>query len=107
MKTKYNKRKCKNKRKSIFLRKNRNRNRNKKTRKILRGGVVMPFSETAGIFGNISRSLNNLIGTVHLSPVLPTPTIHNQLLTIDPASTSENDLIFTDINPSTSLAESF
>ena len=69
-------------------RKNKSRqrhNRKNKTRKILRGGVVMPFSETAGIFGNITHSINNLFSTVVLPP---TPT-YNPLLPIDPKISSQ------------------
>jgi len=86
MRTKYSKRRnnSKNKRKSIFLRRTkyvrRNKNKNRKTRKILRGGVVMPFSEVSGIFGNISNTVNGWINTV----VLPPTTGYNPLLPIDP-----------------------
>jgi hypothetical protein len=101
MKTKYgisrrkrkNKSKCKRKNKSKCKRKNksiRKRNinyiqKNNKTRKILHGGVVMPFSEISSIYGNVTNSLSNLINTVVLPP---TPT-YNPSLPIDQQISSQ------------------
>jgi hypothetical protein len=61
-----------------------NRFRNRKTHK-LHGGVLMPFSETAGIFKNISDSVSNMVSTVVLQP---TPT-YNPLLPIDSRISSQ------------------
>jgi hypothetical protein len=81
--------------KSNFLRRNKSnflrRNKNTKTRKrlrgqkILRGGILMPFSESSSIFGHMSNSFNNLINTVDLPP---TPT-YNPILPIDSSISSQ------------------
>ena len=99
MKTKYRKRKC-NKSKT---RRNKRRlhYKNRKSRKVLRGGVVTPFSEASGIFGNISNTINNLIGTVSISPPPPTPSTYNPVLPLDKNLTE--DLVTLD--PTKSLSE--
>ncbi len=71
--------------------------KNNKTRKILRGGVLMPFSETSGIFGHISNSVSNLINTV----VLPATPTYNPLLPIDSRISSQ----YVNNNPTQSLSE--
>jgi hypothetical protein len=53
--------------------------------KILRGGILMPFSESTSIFGHMSNSFNNLINTFDLPP---TPT-YNPLLPIDSSISSQ------------------
>ncbi len=99
MKTKYRRRKSKrnkSKRKTRI-----NRYKNRKTRKVLRGGVVTPFSEATGIFGNISNTLSNLMGTIRISPPAPTPSTHNPVLPLDKNLTE--DLVTLD--PTKSLSE--
>jgi hypothetical protein len=103
MKTKYSKRRNKNK--SIFLRRTKTRTRTKyvrrnkrnKTRKLLRGGVVMPFSEASGIFGNISNTVNGWVNTL----VLPPTNGYNPLLPIDSRVSSQ----FINNDPTQSLSE--
>jgi hypothetical protein len=103
MKTKYSKRrnKSKNKNKSIFLRRTKYVRKNKKTktrtRKLLRGGVVMPFSETSGIFGNISNTVNGWVNTLVLHPTDG----YNPLLPIDSRVSSQ----FLNNDPTQSLSE--
>jgi len=102
MKLKYTKRKNKNKSKRNYRNKSRRKYNNfllkhKKTRKVLRGGVLMPFSETSGIFGNISDSISNLFSTVVLPP---TPT-YNPPSPIDSRISSQ----FLNNEPTQSLSE--
>ena len=87
MNKKYKKSKCKPKRKC----------KRKHTRKILRGGVSVPFSEISGIFGNISNSFQNMVNNVFLPPT----TSYNPLLPIDSSISKQ----FINNIPTKSLSE--
>ena len=84
--------------KSHFLRRNKNKTRKiLRGQKVLRGGILMPFSESSSIFGHMSNSFNNLINTVDLPP---TPT-YNPILPIDSSISSQ----FLNNAPTYSLSE--
>jgi len=51
-----------------MVKRTRRRKRTRRTRKQLRGGTTMPFSELGGLFSGLGSSFSNFMGTFTVSP---------------------------------------